>query len=451
MQNPYSGMPPAPMAQGGPSPSYPPEGAQAFTGQSAPPPGGSGFVPSPPETKNMQAHKRRGGMSPFQVLLLLALLALIAWYLFQSFAPSAQRYGTVQAGMLGAYYTGDALIVRNETPYDADGVTSNTYVAKEGSNIARGTHICDVYSSGYSTRETTTLQGYRDQIRDYQADLLEQETTYDAKLERVETDVLSRAKEVRQIIAGTRGNLINQEMLLDAAITARQQYLRQKYSADQRLQRLYDDEQAQLQRIDSWTKQFVATRDGLISFYCDGYEYGLNTSNVATFSPQEVRQMLQGQLPSGTQISKSKTTIYRTVTDGQWYVLMLVDDNSWNPVEQQVYELQIERQENTVVSAVVDKVIRSGGELLVRLLVNAPVSPVLYIRTCKVQIGDSVTTLMVPARALYTQDGMQGVVVVDGDNQLFVPVSVVYRQGNDVYVTSIYQGMLYHGQSVLLF
>ena len=58
--------------------------------------------------------------------------------------------------------------------------------------------------------------------------LIAAETTYDAKMTRVESDVLSRAREVREMIAGARGSLTNQEKLLSTAITARQMYIKQK-------------------------------------------------------------------------------------------------------------------------------------------------------------------------------------------------------------------------------
>ena len=45
---------------------------------------------------------------------------------------------------LGARYSGDCLIVRSETPYDAEGVTSVDYEAEEGSLVHRGTNICNV-------------------------------------------------------------------------------------------------------------------------------------------------------------------------------------------------------------------------------------------------------------------------------------------------------------------
>ena len=386
-----------------------------------------------------------------QVAVVAAVMALTGIYLVNTFSTGGQTYATIRAGTLGAHYSGDVLIVRNEVPFDAEGVTSVEYVADEGRTISRNMVICNVFSAGYSTREMATLQEFRDQIRDYQKQLLESETTYDARMARAEADVLGRSKDVRDIIAGTRGSLTNQEKLLDAAIEARQQYLRQKYSSDQRLTRLYDDEQAQMQRIDSWTKQYVASTDTIVSFYTDGFEYGLNTSNYDQFTPAEVRRMVNGEKPPASTQQKGKSTIYRTVTDGSWVALMLVESGDWNPVEGQSYQLQLERFENTQVTATVQSFTRSGGELLVRLTINGSVTPVLYMRTCKADLGDYVSTLMVPLRAVYHYQEMDGVVVVDGSNQSFIPVTVVNKDSQYAYVMAISQGLLYEGQTVRVF
>lgn len=387
----------------------------------------------------------------YQVFLLLAAFGFAGWYLYTALAPAASPYAMITAGTLGARYSGDCLIVRDETPYDAEGVTSVEYTAEEASVVQRGTEICKVFSSGFSTREMTTLQDYRDQIRDYQMTLLKAETTYDARMARVESDVLTRAKEVRDMIGGARGSLNNQEKLLGAAIDARQLYLKQKYSSDQRLSRLYDDELSQLQRIDSWTKAYAATAESVVSFYSDGYEYGLTSSNYDTFSPVEVRRMYNGQKPEKSTTQKGRTTIYRTIRDGAWNVLFLVKDATWNPVEGQSYELKLEGFENTQVTATVDSFTRSGGELLVRLSVRDSVMPILYMRTCQAELGDYVSTLCVPSRAMYRVDDTDGVVVVDGSNTSFIPVNIIWRNGDDVYISAIQQGLLYEGQTVMLF
>lgn len=397
--------------------------------------------PKPPKKK----------MNLFQWILLLAVFGFAGWYLYSVLAPEVSPYATITAGTLGARYSGDCLIVRNETPYDAEGVTSVDYAAEEGSTVQIGTTICNVYSTSYSTKEMTTLQNYRDQIRDYQLQLLAAETTYDAKMARVESDVLARAREIREMINGARGSLTNQEKLLSAAIDARQQYLKTKYSSDQRLSRLYDDELSQLQRIQSWTKAYAATSEGIVSFYSDGYEYSLTSANYDTFIPADVRRMYNGYKPEKATVDKGKTTIYRMVKDDGWYVLFLSHDDSWNPVDGQTYELKLERFENTTVNATVVSSTRSGGELLVRLRINESVKPVLYMRTCQAELGDYVSSLCVPAKAIYRQDDMDGVVVVDGTNKSFIPINILLKDGDDVYISAIQQGLLFEGQTVLLF
>ena len=161
--------------------------------------------------------------------------------------------------------------------------------------------------------------------------------------------------------------------------------------------------------------------------------------------------MLNGQKPGDDQSSKGKTTIYRLVRDGHWVVLMLIRDSNWNPVEGAEYELKLENFKDTMVKARVVSFTRTGGELEVRLDVMSDVKPVLYIRTCTGVLGDSVSSLTVPAKALYTQDNMPGVVVVREGYQFFVPVNVIDKRDGMIYIAPIQQGALYEGDTVRLF
>ena len=405
----------------------------------------------PPQPPQFQPQPESRRMSVPQIMLIVLVLGFAAWYLVTALTPQAAPYATISAGTMGTRYTGDCLLVRDETPFDAEGLTSIEYIAEEGTLIYRGTTICNVYSSGFSTREMTTLQDYRDQIKNYQIRLLRSEVATDARMEKLESDVLTRAREVRAIVGGARGNMNNQETLLATAIQARQNRLKELYSEDQRMTRLYDDEQSQLQRISSWTKQYGATGEGLVSFYSDGYEYGLTVTNCTQFSPAEVRGMLNGKKPTDNLTAKGKTTIYRLVRDGHWMVLMLIRDSNWNPVEGAEYELKLENFKDTMVTARVVSFTRTGGELEVVLDVLSDVKSVLYIRTCTGVLGDSVSSLTVPAKALYYQDNMPGVVVVDGDYQFFIPVNVLDKRDGMIFISAIQQGVLYEGQTVRLF
>ena len=403
----------------------------------------------PMQELNPQKPKVR--LTVFHVAVILAALGFLAWYLVATFVPEAAKYGTIGSGSLSANHAGDCLIVRNEVPYDAEGVTTVVYDAEEGSSIIRGDKICKVYSSGYSTREMNTLQNYRRDIRDYQKKLIESDNSYDAKMNQVTSKVLTYAKSVRDLIGGARGSLENQEEELAKAVAERQKYMKQKYASDQRFSRLFDDETSQTQRIDSWTKQYTATSSSVVSFYSDGYEYGLTGNNWTTYEPRQVRNMIGGAAPEKSTAQKGKTTIYRMVEDGEWYVLFLSDDTDWNPVKGQVYQLQLERFENTAVYAEVVNFTRSGGELLVRLKVNSSVKPVLYMRTCGAVLGESMSTLRVPERAIYVQDGMTGVVVVDGNTESFIPVEVIHYDNGNAYFKAIQQGLLFEGMTVMLF
>ena len=308
-----------------------------------------------------------------------------------------------------------------------------------------------MYSSGFSTREMTTLQDYRDQIKEYQMKLLRSEVATDARMEKLESEVMTRALEVRAIVGGARGNMSNQESLLKSAIQARQSYLKQKYSEDQRMTRLYDDEQSQMQRISSWTKQYAAMTEGIVSFYSDGYEYGLTVNNYDQFTPAQVRSDDQRHQAGAERPAEGEN---HDLPHDPGRILVRADDGPGRQLESrggrllraEAGKLQGHHRPGPVVSFT-----RSGGEMVVRLAVQAPVSPILYIRTCTGELGDNIATLMVPARAIYYQDNMAGVVVVDGQYQTFIPVNILDRRDGAVFISAIQQGVLAEGQTVRLF
>ena len=403
----------------------------------------------PPAPKREETGKKK--LNLFEIMLIVAVIGFAVWYVVTSLTPQKSPFATITSGTLGSRYHGDCLIIREEMPFNAEGVTKIEYNSDEGSQVYRGNLICNVYSSGFSTKELTSLQDYRDLIKEYQLKLLNSESATDQEMNRFNSDALGKARDIRRMIAGTRGNMANLEREVSAAIAARQNYLKKKYADDQRMTRLLDDEKSQMQRISSWTKPYAAMTNGIVSFYSDGYEYGLTTSNFTQFSIPEVRKMMNGTKPELSTVDKGKTTIYRMINDGKWYVLMLIRDATWTPVEGQTYSLKLESFRDTEVEATVMSFTRTGNELLIRMSVQSSVHPVLYIRTCEAELGDSMATLMVPQEAIYVQDNMPGVVIVDGQYQTFIPVNVIEKRDGYVYVRGIQQGVLFEGQTVRLF
>lgn len=130
---------------------------------------------------------------------------------------------------------------------------------------------------------------------------------------------------------------------------------------------------------------------------------------------------------------------------------MLCDDTSWTPEIGANYELLIESFDNTRVSAEVEGVTRAGGKLLLHLSVHSDVTPVLYIRSCHVQLSESMYTLTVPSAAMTTNEGEIGVVVVQSDGQYFLPVEVINEAGGLTYIVPKLDNILSVGSTVLVF
>lgn len=406
----------------------------------------------PPKPPRQRGTRGGAGKAILITLLVLALVGTGAYFLFLRDGGEKLTTAQIELDMMGNTFRGDALIVRNETAFDEEGVQNIEYEAEEGSLVYRTNPLCYVYSTGYSTSEMNTLQDYRDQINDYQQTLLAAETAYDQRMEMLESEVVERGLEVRSLVQGSRGNLINQEGILATAITQRQNYFRSKYASDTRLSRLYDDENTQLQRIESWIKPKLATQESsIVSFYTDGFEHALSPELFETYTPSQVRSMINGIKPETSAAERGRIDLYRLVKKDNYAVLMLINDRNWNPTKDEVYELTLEQFTSTKVEAKVLSYARSGGELLIRLAVVGDVSNVLYMRTCEATISEAVQCMTVPLAAIYTQNGSKGVVINQNGVPSFVPVNVLTEGNGKAFIQPIQSGVLAEGMDVQLF
>lgn len=424
--------------------------------------------PPPPNYEKPQEPKLEDGMRamtglPFKkagynpilrivsMLFFVFAIGFLSYYVYMLIANKPEQYASIQKATVGKSYNGEAFIVRNETVFDDEGITDIYYVAQEGSKVGRTDLISYVYTSGYSDKERNLLQRYRDQIKRYQLDLLASENTFDQKMDRLVENVNSKAVEVRNIIQGEDGNMMNLEKSLSNAIDDRQKYFKEKYAEDQKLARLYDDESTQLKRIESWKKQNHATFDGTVSFYTDGYEYGIDLDKIDEIKPSDVRRYLNGERPDVPAGKRGKTDIYRMIKNDDWFVLMLIKDSKWNPVQGSQLTLTLHQFSDITENATISSFSRSGDDLLLRLRISSPPDNVLYSRTCSASIGQYADALSVNEKALHKQDGAVGVVILSDTKKLFVPVEIISQEKGIAYIKPTYNNTLYEGQSVLLF
>jgi len=383
------------------------------------------------------------------VIFVAALLGFAAWQL-RGYVSGNATTAIVRADTLGNSYDGTVVIARNERVFSTENKTRVDFIAEEGSRVARSSVICKVYSSGYNQTEINRLQTYREEIQNYHVNQV-LNTYVDAALDSDNEEIASLSQQIRTLVQGRGvGSLSNLERQLESALTVRKNYLRQKYPDDQTLSELYKVENDQLKKIDSWTTTHTAQEDCLVSFYTDGFESMVNGNTYANLTPAEVRSVIRGILPEK---SSAVEPIYRTVIEDEWYALFLCTDRDWNPVVGEEYRMQLAGFDNYVLAARVVSFSRIGSDLLLRMRIESSVEPVLNIRTCSATVGDFVSGVYVPIRALYTIDNMIGVVVLDGGVQTFVPVMVIsYPDSETAFVRPTLAGSpLEAGKTVMLF
>ena len=381
-------------------------------------------------------------------IFLLALL-VIAFLILRPLLFRGVRETVVMMANASQRQTVDCIIIRDEAVTAADSAARVEYIAAEDSLVAEGDNIANIYTTGYSESLLNNLENTRKNIQDYHKQLLA--NIVDADLNRLDAVVNLMALEFKNLITRrTTGNLKTVTGQLQTAMVNRQEYLRQNKRGDNKLTKLYEEENTRLASIQSWRKVSTADRAGVVSFYIDGYENDLSPDRLSALSIADARAVLSGANLANTKATRSGG-IYRIVDQDKWYVAVLTDGAGWTPVQgQDNYFMQLEGFDDLSFTAAVYSVQKENGATLAVFEINDPIGPLIYQRTGKAQFSITLTGLSVRADALYNQNGQMGVWVYDVPGGTFVPVEVLSTDGNIAMIQPLVENALQLGQSILI-
>ena len=357
------------------------------------------------------------------------------------------REAIIEPGSASYSRSTDAVIIRDEEVFSSGTIARVEYVAMENTLLNAGDTIAYLYSTGYSESELERLEDIRANIQAYRKTILN--NIVDNDLNRLDRIVDMRALELKALVTHqTTGNLLTLTRQLETAMVDRQDYMRANQREDLNLNRLYQDESTRMNSIASWRTEATADEAGVISFYTDGYEAALTPEALDALTPADVHAVIAGA-PLGESSSRL-TDIYRLVDQNEWYVAILTDGQSWNPVLDQVYYLQFEGFEDLVYSAKVTRVQKVDNEVLAVFLVEDPIGPMIYQRSGRVTLSSQLTGLSVLAEALSDQNGQLGVWLFDVPGGTFVPVEVLSNDGSRALIQPLADGALEVGDPVLI-
>ncbi len=381
-------------------------------------------------------------------LFLLALL-VIAFLIVRPMLFTGTRETVIMMANAAQRQTVDCVLIRDEAVTASDSTARVEYIASENSLVSEGDNVANLYATGYSEGLLDNLEATRKKIQDYHKQLLA--NIVDSDLDRLDTVVNMVALEFKDLITHqTTGNLKTVASQLETAMVNRQEYLRQNKRGDNKLTKLYDEENARLSSIQSWRTVSTAGREGVVSFYIDGYESDLTPANLKTLSIADVRAVLAGNNLETTRQTKNNG-IYRIVDQDHWYVAVLANGNTWTPmVGQDNYYMQMEGFDDLSFTASVYSVQKEGDTTLAVFEVKDPMGPLIYRRGGKAQFSITLTGLSVRTEALYNENGQVGVWVYDVPGGTFVPVEVLSTDGNIAMIQPLVDGALQLGQTVLI-
>lgn len=341
----------------------------------------------------------------------------------------------------------NAVLIRDEQLVTSQSVARIEYVAFENTLVSEGDTVAYLYSSCYSESELAKLETTRENIQAYHKTMLE--NIIDNNLERLEAMVDQRAMEFKNLVTHkNNGNLITVNRLLETAMVNRQEYMRSNMRNDLKLNNLYFQENTRLNSISSWRVESTAAKDGVISFYTDGYESYLNAGTLPDLDAEDISDVLAGR--SMGESSVRQKDVYRLVNQNLWYAAILTDSSEWNPVLDQEYSMQFEGFEDLTFTAKVKSVSQSGKDVLAVFEIASPMGPLIYQRAVRASVSITLTGMSVSTDAIHQENGQNGVWLYDVPGGTFVPVTVLSTDGDMAIIQPVVEGSIQTGNRVLI-
>ncbi|MGI6168947.1 MAG: HlyD family efflux transporter periplasmic adaptor subunit [Christensenellales bacterium] len=376
----------------------------------------------------------------FFVILAVVLIAGLVLILIPK-QPATMR---LTQGALAYESTKDAVFVRDEQVYKSATWGKVTYLAAEGERVQKGAQVAVVYKGGYNDKVLQDLFVVQQEISDYITTNVLQ-GVLNTELEASNVEIDKATQRIKKAVAGTSNEdlLVLEQLLLDQMDRRQTQIRETVENPDEEYAALIQEEQALLERLQSWKTEVMAQDAGMVSFYFDGCEDFLSPDAIDTLTRSDLDNILQGKSPGKAVDASTGEPLYRLVNNYKWYCLIRVEeDNSTELAADLKYNISFEGfydrpYEGKVVSS---KPLDTGTLFVVEM--SEDIGPMLSVRQATANLKKSYEGIVAPLDAIKSNaDGVAGIYVVGGDKAEFVPVEIEYDDGENAVIHSAQEGL----------
>lgn len=351
--------------------------------------------------------------------------------------------GETSSGSMELALSTSAVVVRDEVCVTGEKYGSIVFNVDEGEYVDVGAKIAQAYRLGYSN---DIMQGYLS----VQEGILAEQLSLQAGIENIELDSMNQQIAFKQrsildsVMGSSMSDLLTLESELDYLLNQRIEYLRGIVQPNEALNALYAAETDRLNSLATWRGDIVATREGYISFYFDGYEQSLISSKLALITPDLVRNAVKDATKA---TDGTGTQFFRLYARDRWYLAFASAASS--PVRLvvgQTYPVIVNGRSAEPLSGTAVAVNSSANGAVTVLEFTTDIGDLCDIRVVTLSINSTVSGIRVCADAITMVDGVAGITVISSDGDRRVEVTVLAKDDEYAIVQPLPGNTLTAGQ-----
>ena len=353
---------------------------------------------------------------------------------------------TLEEGTMAFEQQYEVVLVRDEQVYNATNYGKAVFYATEGQRVSSGNKIAEVYRWGYSESMFTELAAVRQKILDYQENTVWRNVV-NADLNAINSKIAAKIEEVRAAVSGEqRVDIVSLQSGLAELLEQKRTFLRQNVQADSTLNGLYAQEDALLTQMANWREDVVATGSGIVSFHLDGLEDRLSPDTLDTMTMADYNAALSGVTTADSGTDTKTRPLYRLVDNYAWYCVIHAPANE--PIaalaQGESFLITFEGYQDTPYQGTVigsRKPEDGGGDTLYFIEIKEDIGQLVSVRTAVSTLRKEYTGIKVPQSALYTENDVRGVKILQDGKTVFTPVKIVMEDADDAVIQTAENGM----------
>ena len=362
----------------------------------------------------------------FVAVLLLGIAVLIA------VLSGGKKEGVLSESSLRMELSVSAAAIRDETCVSVDRYDRVSYLINEGASVTSGTPVATVYKWGYSDEMAQSVVRAQKDVLAEQLNLLA--GIANPGLENLNLQIDQKKSQIAALVMqGGAGDLLTLQNELLSLLLQRADYLKTNVQPSETLTSLYAAEQQLTDQLAGWKSEVTAVRDGVVSFYFDGYEQVLNTDKLSVVNADLVNSVIKGA--AGGTGAATSNLLYRVANGENWYIAFVTSASKpFRVTEGEQYTVVFDGYLNIPFTGTALAPIINESGVVNLLQFHQDMGALLNARSLKATIQKDAAGFDVPLDAISVENGVPALTIVMANGTERVEVEVLAFSGDRAVV-----------------